>query len=312
MFTTGSKWFFGLGLGAFVLAAVYGYGTGGDLLGPLSLGWWGAVGDHLGYGILLAAAVVSIMLGVVALASRDADAEAVAQYLGQDAPPPVAPPARPSFWPIGGAFGLALVAIGLVIEQALVIAGLVVTGAALVEWAVLAWSDRATGDPATNTALRDQLMRPLEVPIAGAAFVGLFIFGLSRVFLTLTEEGAVVVAAVAAVVVLGFGALVAIRPRLPSGLVAGVVALAAVGVVSAGVVAVAQGERHFEEHHGEEDFPEQRPLITPGVGIGEDPSPRAVTHADQPPIQGTAGDPTGEEADTPAQSGDVQMEGENG
>jgi hypothetical protein len=307
MFTTGSKWFLGLGLVTLVLAVVYGYTTGGDLLGPATAGWWGAVGDHLGYGILLAVAVLSLLLGLISLATRDADADAVAQLAGRDAPPPVAPPARPAFWPALGALGAALVAIGLVIEQALFIAGLIVVGVALLEWMVLAWSDHATGDAATNAALRDRLMRPLEFPVAGAAFVALFIFGLSRIFLTVTEVGAVVVASIAAVVVLGFAALVATRPRLPSGLVAGLVVLAALGVVSAGVVSASRGEREFH-HHEDDHGPQNRPLITPGVGIGgmpEGDGPTADT--DQPPTQGTAGDPAGDEDDSPVDSDDAEV-----
>jgi DeoR/GlpR family transcriptional regulator of sugar metabolism len=37
-----------------VLAAAYGWSTGGDRLGPLTAGYWGAVGDHLGYTLLVA------------------------------------------------------------------------------------------------------------------------------------------------------------------------------------------------------------------------------------------------------------------
>ena len=60
MFTTGSKWFFGLGLVSLVLAAAYGWTTGGSGLGPLTVGYKGGVGDHLGYGLLLAIAMVAV------------------------------------------------------------------------------------------------------------------------------------------------------------------------------------------------------------------------------------------------------------
>ena len=52
MITTGSKWFFGLGVVLLVLAAAYGWTTGGNGLGPLTAGYKGGVGDHFGYGIL--------------------------------------------------------------------------------------------------------------------------------------------------------------------------------------------------------------------------------------------------------------------
>ena len=53
MITTAAKWFFGLGLVSFVLAVVYGYSTGGNRLGPLTAGYYGGVGDHLGYTLLI-------------------------------------------------------------------------------------------------------------------------------------------------------------------------------------------------------------------------------------------------------------------
>ena len=64
MITTGSKWFFGLGFVALVLAAAYGWTTGGNGLGPLTAGYKGAVGDHFGYGILLSSGLVSFFLGL--------------------------------------------------------------------------------------------------------------------------------------------------------------------------------------------------------------------------------------------------------
>ena len=82
MITTGSKWFYGFGLLSLLLAAAYGWSTGGNGLGPLSVGYKGGVGDHFGYGILLSAGVVSLMLGLVATAVRDAEAAPKAM-LGQ-------------------------------------------------------------------------------------------------------------------------------------------------------------------------------------------------------------------------------------
>ena len=63
MITTGSKWFFGLGFVTFALAAAYGWTTGGNGLGPLTVGYKGGVGDHFGYGVLVTGAVVSLLLG---------------------------------------------------------------------------------------------------------------------------------------------------------------------------------------------------------------------------------------------------------
>jgi hypothetical protein len=188
MLTTGSKWFAGLGVVSLVLAAAYGWTTGGNGLGPVTLGYHGGVGDHLGYGILVTAGVVALFLALVSVATRDADADALAQVAGTEVPPAATPPGSRTYWPLISAFGAALVALGLVAGSEMFIAGILVLAAVLVEWMVLAWSDRATGDPATNAALRDRLMRPLEYPIASFLAVGVVLFGFSRLFLTTSEQ----------------------------------------------------------------------------------------------------------------------------
>jgi hypothetical protein len=316
MFTTASKWFFGLGLVAFVLAVAYGYTTGGDRLGPLTAGWYGAVGDHGGYGVLLAISALAVFLGAVAVATRDADADAIAQVAGLEVAPAEVPPAEGAYWPAVGAVGVALTVVGAVVEPALFIAGLIVVGVTLLEWMVLAWSDRATGDPAANRTLRDRLMRPLEFPIAGAAFAALFVFGLSRLFLTASKMGAVVVAGTAAALVLLVGALVATRPRISGAVVTAVVVLSAVGIVSAGVVSAARGERTFHHHEEEGEGPQNRVLITPGVGIGGLPAPDGETSGtdeggDDGAGQGTAGESDGEQADEPDETTEVDAEGDS-
>ena len=77
MITTGSKWFFGLGFVSLVLAVAYGWTTGGNGVGPLTMGYKGGVGDHFGYGILVCSGLVSLFLGSVVIATRDAEAEAL-------------------------------------------------------------------------------------------------------------------------------------------------------------------------------------------------------------------------------------------
>ncbi|HJR24567.1 MAG TPA: hypothetical protein VJ804_03785 [Acidimicrobiales bacterium] len=260
MFTTGSKWFLGLGTVALVLAAAYGWTTGGTGLGPLTMGYYGAVGDHFGYALLASLAVVSLLLGLVQLAVRDADPAALAQLAGREVPPQAVPPAHLAYWPLAGAFGLALVVLGLVISNVLFIAGFIVLLAVIGEWMVLAWSDRATGDPATNKLVRDRLLGPYEVPIAAVLVAGTVVVALSRVFLTTSKLGAVGAGTIVAVLVFGLGILLATRPRISSNVVAGVLVLAAAGVVTAGVVSAARGEREIEPHHVESgDHEEEAP-----------------------------------------------------
>lgn len=250
MITTGSKWFFGLGVVTWALALAYGWSTGGNGLGPLTVGYKGAVGDHFGYGILLGAALVSFFLGAVATAARDAEAEAVAQLAGTETVPPVTP-AGTSYWPPVAAFGAALVVIGLVSDSLLFVFGLIVLGIVLVEWAVQAWADKATGDAETNRRIRNRLMNPIEFPAAGLLALAVLAVAFSRVFLTLSAEVAVWVALAAAVFVIAGGFLVAARPKISSNVVVGLLIVGALVVIGIGIVGGVAGPREFHEHEEE-------------------------------------------------------------
>lgn len=268
MITTGTKWFFGLGFVSLALAALYGWSTGGNGLGPITAGYKGGVGDHLGYGILLGAATVSLFQGVVLTAWRDADPQAQAQIVQLDTVPAVRPAAT-SYWPPVAAFGAGLVVIGLVSEPIVFIAGLIVLGIVLVEWTVQTWADHATGDPAANRALRNRLMNPIEFPVAGVLSVALIVLSFSRLFLAVSEHGAVWAAGVLATLILGVGAVLAARPRLSSNVVVGLLLVAAVAVLVMGVASGVAGEREFhkigeEEEHGEEGA---RPTSIPSPDI---------------------------------------------
>lgn len=250
MITTGSKWFFGLGFVSLVLAAAYGWTTGGNGLGPVSVGYKGAVGDHFGYGLLLAGAVIALVLGLVSVAARDADAEAVAQVAGTESVPAVTP-AGASYWPPVAAFGAGMVVVGLVSEPVLFVFGLIVLGIVLVEWAVQAWADRATGDPETNRRIRNRLMNPLEFPAAGALALAVLAVAFSRVFLALSAEAAVWVALAVGVMIVALGFLVASRPRVSSNVVVGLLVAGALLVIGIGVAGGVAGTREFHEHEEE-------------------------------------------------------------
>jgi hypothetical protein len=248
MFTTGSKWFLSTGVVALVLAAAYGWTTGGNGLGPVTAGYKGGVGDHLGYALLLGIAATSLFFGFVALGVRDAETAALAEVVGLDTAPAVAPPARRAYWPTIAAFGAATLLLGLVISNVLFVVSLILLGAAMVEWMVLAWSDRATGDAATNKVVRDRLLGGLEVPLAGVLLVGGTILAFSRLLLTSSEHGAVIVAAVLGAIILLTGVVIATRPKVSPNVIAGVLAVAAVGIVVVGVASASRGERYVEPH----------------------------------------------------------------
>jgi hypothetical protein len=268
MITTGSKFFYAVAGVLLVAAVVYGYATGGGEVGPLSLGYKGGVGDHVGYGILLAAAAASAFAGFCTTAFRDADPEAGAALLGTEAPPAVAPPGT-SFWPVVGAFGVALVVVGVVLSNVFFVVGLIALGAVAVEWTMQAWADRATGDPAVNREIRNRIMLPIEVPIAGALIVLVVVLGYSRVFLAVSKLNAVWIALALALLVFGVGSLLSLRPRIRTDLVAGLLAVAAVVTIGAGIFGAVTGEREFE-HHGDEAEEHSEDTETTDAGAGEE------------------------------------------
>lgn len=250
MITTGSKWYYGLGIVTLVLAAAYGWTTGGNGTGPISVGYRGGVGDHFGYGVLVAAGLASLLLGFVTTAVRDAEAASVAEVAGTDSVPAVTP-AGASYWPPVAAFGVALVVIGLVSVPVLFVFGLIVLGIVLVEWTVQAWADRATGDPATNREIRNRFMNPIEFPAAGLLAVAVLVVSFSRLFLAISAENAVWAATAAAGIVFLIGVFAASRPKLGANAVVGLLLVAAVVVIGIGVAAGVSGEREFH-HVGDE------------------------------------------------------------
>jgi hypothetical protein len=251
MITTAAKWFFGLALVSFVLAIVYGYSTGGTRLGPFTLGYYGGIGDHLGYTVLVTLTLAGLLFGLIAVVTRDADPAALAQIAGTEDAPAAVAPAYPSYWPLLGAFGVTLVALGLVISNVMFVVGAFLLIAVLVEWMVLAWSDHATGDPETNRLVRRRMMAPFEVPLAGFIVAAGSVIAISRVLLTASEVGAVGVACAVGLVVLGVGVLLAMRPNMSSNVVAGVLTTLGIAVVVIGVASAARGERFIEEHPAE-------------------------------------------------------------
>lgn len=266
MFTTGSKWFLGLGLVSLALAAAYGWSTGGNGLGPVTAGYKGGIGDHLGYILLVSIGLAGIFLGLVAIAIRDAAPSALAELAGTDVAPPVTAPAHAAYWPVIGAFGAALVVLGLVISNVMFVIGFFVLLAVVVEWMVLAWSDRATGDPDTNRLVRNRVMGPFEVPLAGLFIAAGSVIAFSRVLLTSSELGAVGVAAGLGIAILVVGALIATKPRLSSNVIAGILALFAAGFVVAGVASAARGERVIEPHEAHQaGLGGLEPNIPPGT-----------------------------------------------
>jgi len=290
MFTTGSKYCFGAGFLLLVLAVLYGWTSGGvdwdlfpgalgdlyfQLLGAVTFGWKGAVGDQLGYSVLVGGALAFIGLGGVLVAFRDADAEALAQVARRPHAPAYRLPFSANWWAPLGAFSAALVVIGLATSRALFLVGMGLLAFTALEWAMQAWADRATGDPATNAKLRSRIMNPVEIPVLGALSVAFVAIGMSRVLLAVSSEAAVWILIGVAAVVFLVAIVLASIPRATGGVLTAFVVIAALTVLGAGIGSAAVGEREFEHHGTEHSGTEE--------GVGSEPDTDASTGGD---IQG--------------------------
>ncbi len=250
MLTTGFKFFFGLFAAFCTAALVYGYTTGGNHVGPLSLGWKGGVGDHIGYGVLAALAGVSLTVSLVLVSFRDADAAAQA-HLQNLAEGLTDQPVTASFWPVVASFGAGAAAVGLVLHPMVFVLGLAVTVLSMVEWTMDAWADRATGDASANRELRNRIMAPIEIPVIGALAVGVVVLAASRILLSVSKLEAVAVAGVVSALILGGAWLYVSRPGAGRRLVRVLGTLGALLLLVGGVLAAVAGERDF--HHPDDE-----------------------------------------------------------
>lgn len=129
--------------GALWLAGiVYGYVTGGDRLGPITLGWWGGIGEATGFVVLLAAALGAAALAATFLVGR----------ASLDAPDPSdcvasAPSFAPSLAPLLAAAGLASVTVGLALGWPFVALGLAAIAGSASRWSEPARSDLGVATP---------------------------------------------------------------------------------------------------------------------------------------------------------------------
>ena len=256
MFTTGSKYFFGLAAFAFVAALVYGGATSGHelnmdtLVGVISLGYKGTVGDQFGYSILIGLFGSSLFLGCAASAFRDADPDAEAQLLQLDTVPETSAPQGVSYWPVLAAFGATTVLIGFVVGAPLVVFGAIAVGVATFEWAAKAWSERATGDPAVNRAIRNRVLYPVEIPLLAVVGIAVLVLSISRVLLALPKTGSYIVFGGVPTLILLVGWFVTTKPKVNRNLVTVLVLLAGVAVLAGGIVGAAVGPRKSEKKEG--------------------------------------------------------------
>ena len=261
MFTWGSKYLFGVSLVAFVSAIAYGLITGGGPVGVVSLGYKGGVGEHLGYTLLIGATFATLFLGIVGVITRDGDAEEMAQLAGAERTLSVRPPIGASITSPLAAFGVACLALGVAVSQAVLYLGIAVLVIVGIEWTIQAWSERATGDDEINAVIRQRVLSPFEVPMLSLLAIAVVVLGLSRVLLAVSEVGSVVIAVAAAAFVFLSAVLIS-KSRAPRAIISAIVTFGAVAVLVGGVVGAVVGERDF--HHGEEPHADDDSVVEEG------------------------------------------------
>ncbi|MBA4810778.1 MAG: hypothetical protein ACJZ2H_07980 [Acidimicrobiales bacterium] len=264
MFSPGFRLFMGFAVFGLITAFLYGVvtgdGGGADYLGFIdsevwvgaaSLGWSGGVGDHVGYVILVMFAIVSAGLAIMLTAFRDADTDAVSELNNGQLPPAQSPVAY-NYWPAIGALGLGTLVIGLVTHSAIFTVGLIILITTAFELMMSAWSDRATGDPIANAELRNRLMKPIEVPVLGTVGIAVAVLCASRIFLTVSKSWAIWIAVIMSAVVFLGAVAFALAEKVNRNIVAGILAIGAVGLLTSGVVSAVIGERDISHHHTSE------------------------------------------------------------
>lgn len=293
MITRGSKYFYGAAVVGVITALVYGFITGASanggvlnvfdegnlvnsVVGPLSFGWKGWVGDQVGYSILMAFAGTMAVLGGFTSAFRDGSPEALAELEGATVENGrvaggvdlrVATPQGLTYWPIVAAFSVGAVIVGLAVSSTLFVIGCIGLVVATVEWTVRAWSERATGDPAENKAIRDKFMHPLEIPIGATIGVALIVFAMSRILLAVSKVGAVFVIIILAAVIFAAAVAIANRPQLKRSMLVGALLVGGVVIIGGGIVGGIVGQREIEKKHGgEEESLAVSPTPAPAAG----------------------------------------------
>ena len=118
MIPTGFKLYAGIAFAALTAAAVGGYTSGGTVVGPLSAGWKGGIGDYVSYVVLVGVAFAAIIVGSLLTVSRDADANAVAASMGLATAPVGQRPVAASIWPIVAGLGAGFLMVGIAVNAA--------------------------------------------------------------------------------------------------------------------------------------------------------------------------------------------------
>jgi hypothetical protein len=252
MITTGSKYLYGSALlalvGAFFLAiSTSGHAIGmSTLLGAISLGYKGPVGNHFAYAVLVAYAGMSLFVGGVLTAVRDGDPEAGAQIQGLAEPAAVLPVRGVNHWPLIAAFGVAVALLGVIFEPVLFILGAVLVTIAAFEWMIYSWAEDATGDATANRKVRNRLLNPIEIPLFAIMGIALFVFAFSRVLLALDKVPGAIIFGIVPLIAFVVVILLNSKPTQSKNVIAVLVVLGGILILASGVAGLVHGRQDVE------------------------------------------------------------------
>ena len=241
MFSLASKLLFGIAAAAVAMAIGYGFD----------------VDERAGVAIFVFVAVAAATAAVALAGSTVPD---IPPDVPADAPPPQrqgtspAPTPPGTGWTLPAAVSLAMVAAGAAVSWHLVVAGVLVLVLAVGGWLGAVWRLHPSWTPRVRSRVSTRLLVPVGLPLATVGLALLIAASVSRIFLAVSKNGAVLASLLVALVVFGTCAWVASRPRLASSAVIALSAVAATSMIGAGIAGAVAGERKFE-HHGEEHEP---------------------------------------------------------
>ena len=254
VFTPAFRFLAGLAIFSLVAALVVGISSAVQspidrVLGPLTLGWKGGIGNHVGYIFFVGLFGVSAGLAGILIAFRDADPEAEAQIVHTATVPAAPVPVGANFMPALTAFGFVLMIVGLATRTPLYATiGLVVVICAAFVWTLRAWAERATGDDTANADLYHRFIDPLRTPVIAILSIAVVAIGLSRLLLSVSKTNSVIVFGVVAALFFIVATILALRPSSARSVTTVLVILGAIAIIAAGIVGAVNGERKFEEH----------------------------------------------------------------
>ena len=230
MFSTGSKYFFGITFLGAVSFAIYMLLIGESAIGATAL-----------FGLVAATGLLTALV----LATRDGSKDEDGIAASTAAP-------TGSIWPLIAAVGATVLLVGTITSPLVTLFGIVALLAALIEWTVLSWSERASSDVEYNAALRKRLLNPIEFPVIAAVGLGVIIVSFAQITLAVDKSVGAIAFIVLGSLVLATGVLFSVRPGLKRGLVTGICIFGAVGIVAAGIAGAGVGIREDLVHAKEE------------------------------------------------------------